>query len=182
MKPRTPRHQTPDQDIGRLLAVTPLLDYGSATVQRLVADRAWQQLDPTARIGAAYDYVRNEIPFGYNAEDNVAASAVLADGYGQCNTKATLLMALLRAAGIPCRFHAATIHKRLQRGVLTGLTYRLAPKQIRAAPSPRSAVGEAHRLCRGHRRRRTATSRLVGRPHRNPDGRSRTRPGRLRRP
>ncbi len=144
MKPRTPRHQTPDQDIGRLLAVTPLLDYGSATVQRLVADRAWQQLDPTARIGAAYDYVRNEIPFGYNAEDNVAASAVLADGYGQCNTKATLLMALLRAAGIPCRFHAATIHKRLQRGVLTGPTPSNGHESIGRATTPKSRWPESN--------------------------------------
>jgi hypothetical protein len=55
---------------------------------------------------------------------------VLADGYGQCNTKTTLLMALLRAVGVPCRIHGATIHKRLQKGVVTGLFYWLAPRSI----------------------------------------------------
>ncbi len=55
---------------------------------------------------------------------------MLEDGLGQCNSKTTLLMALLRGAGIPTRFHGATIHKRLQKGVVTGLLYRLAPRNI----------------------------------------------------
>jgi hypothetical protein len=39
----------------------------------------------------------------------------------------TLLMALLRAMGVPCRFHGFTINKALQRGAITGVAYRLAP-------------------------------------------------------
>jgi transglutaminase-like putative cysteine protease len=39
-------------------------------------------------------------------------------------------MALLRGAGIPCRFHGATIHKELQKGVVEGLSYRIAPESI----------------------------------------------------
>lgn len=58
------------------------------------------------------------------------ASRVLADGIGQCNTKGTLLMALLRAVGIPCRFHGFTIDKPLQKGAITGVAYRLAPQRI----------------------------------------------------
>jgi hypothetical protein len=73
---------------------------------------------------------REEIRFGYNASADLPASAVLADGYGQCNTKTTLLMALLRASGAPSRFHGATIHKRLQHGVISGLFYLLAPQDI----------------------------------------------------
>ena len=38
---------------------------------------------------------------------------VLADGYGQCNTKGTLFMALLRACNIPCRVHGFTIDKKI---------------------------------------------------------------------
>jgi transglutaminase-like putative cysteine protease len=55
---------------------------------------------------------------------------VLADGIGQCNTKGTLLMALLRAVGIPCRFHGFTIDKALQQGAITGIAYLLAPQRI----------------------------------------------------
>ena len=85
---------------------------------------------PVDRIGAVYDFVRNEIAFGYNEGDELPASSVLADGIGQCNTKSTLLMALLRAVGIPCRFHGFTIDKPLQKGAITGLAYWLAPQRI----------------------------------------------------
>ncbi len=112
------------------LSETPLLDYRTETIQALVAKRGWTQLAPTDRIGAVYSFVRNEILFGYNSDDALPASRVLADGYGQCNTKGTLLMALLRALDIPCRFHGFTIDKGLQRGVVPELVYPLAPQNI----------------------------------------------------
>jgi transglutaminase-like putative cysteine protease len=113
-----------------LLAATPLLDVHHPDIEALVARRGWRTLSPYDRIGAVYDFVRNEIAFGYNEGDELAASRVLADGIGQCNTKSTLLMALLRAVGIPCRFHGFTIDKRLQKGAITGLAYWLAPQRI----------------------------------------------------
>lgn len=112
------------------LSETRLLDYRSAAIQALIAERGWAGLDPAARIGAAYDFVRNEILFGYNSDDALPASRVLADGYGQCNTKATLLMALLRGLGISCRFHGFTIDRGLQRGVVPELVFPLAPRNI----------------------------------------------------
>ncbi len=114
----------------RLLAPTRLLDFEHAAIESLVASRGWRQLPLFQRIGAVYDFVRNEIAFGYNESDELPASAVLAYGIGQCNTKGTLLMALLRACAIPCRFHGFTIHKQLQKGAITGLAYRLAPERI----------------------------------------------------
>lgn len=113
-----------------LLAATPLLDVHHPDIEALVARRGWQNLGPYDRIGAVYDFVRNEIAFGYNEGDELPASRVLADGIGQCNTKSTLLMALLRAVGIPCRFHGFTIDKPLQKGAITGLAYWLAPQRI----------------------------------------------------
>jgi len=117
-------------DHSSLLDATELLDYDSPSIRRLVDQRGWLALDTPERIAAVYDYVRNEIGFGYNADDDIAASEVLRDGYGQCNTKATLLMALLRMVGTPCRFHAATIDKRLQQGVVPRAFYPLAPSEI----------------------------------------------------
>lgn len=114
----------------RYLVATELLDFEHPSLQELVRDRDWLALDDATRIAAVYKFVRDEIPFGYNASDDVPASGVLADGYGQCNTKTTLLMALLRAVGVPARFHGATIHKRLQQGVVRGLLYRIAPQNI----------------------------------------------------
>jgi len=112
------------------LKETALLDFSSAPIQELMTSRAWSDLNAYEKIGAAYDFVRDEIGFGYNSSDNIAASAVLADGYGQCNTKGTLLMALLRGLGIPCRLHGFTIYKDLQRGVVPELAYALAPDSI----------------------------------------------------
>ena len=114
----------------RLLQPTRLLDFTQPDIEALVARRGWQTLSPYDRIGAVYDFVRDEIAFGYNAGDELPASRVLADGIGQCNTKSTLLMALLRAVGIPCRFHGFTIDKPLQKGAITGLAYWLAPQRI----------------------------------------------------
>lgn len=114
----------------KFLEETPMLDFRSDALQALIAERGWSLLAPAARAGAAYDFVRNEILFGYNSDDALPASRVLADGYGQCNTKGTLLMALLRALDIPCRFHGFTIDKGLQRGVVPELVYPLAPRNI----------------------------------------------------
>lgn len=112
------------------LRTTDLLDFESESLQQLIAGRGWRELAPVERIGAAYTFVRDEIAFGYNASDVLPASAVLADGYGQCNTKTTLLMALLRGLDIPCRVNGATIHKRLQKGVVNGAFYLAAPTSI----------------------------------------------------
>lgn len=74
--------------------------------------------------------MRDEIRFGYNIDDKITASEVLKDGYGQCNTKGILFMALLRAVGVPCRLHGFTINKELQKGVITGFWYRIIPKEL----------------------------------------------------
>jgi hypothetical protein len=115
----------------RFLGATALLDYNTASMASLVRERGWSELAaPFDRVGAVYTYVRDEIAFGYNRSDDIPASAVLADSYGQCNTKATLLMALLRSIGVRCRLQGATIHKELQRGAVSGLWYLLAPAEI----------------------------------------------------
>ena len=109
---------------------TELLDFKSPQIQQLIVERRWQALPEFERIGAIYDFVRNEIKFGYNQSDSLPASQVLADGFGQCNTKGILLMALLRANQFACRFHGFTIDKRLQKGAITGWAYVLAPASI----------------------------------------------------
>lgn len=107
-----------------------MLDYNHPLLQKLIAERGWSGLVPKDKITGIYSFVKDEIPFGYNASDDIPASQVLADGYGQCNTKSTLFMALLRAVGVQCRFHGFAIHKELQKGLINGIAYALAPKEI----------------------------------------------------
>ena len=112
------------------LQETVLLDFRSPELQRLVQERGWLYASEEEKIAQIYAFVRDEIAFGYNVDDERKASEVLSDGLGQCNTKATLLMALLRAVGIACRLHGFTIDKKLQQGAQSGLVYRLAPQEI----------------------------------------------------
>ena len=114
----------------KYLASTKMLDFQAPSIQELIRERRWKDLPEFERIRAIYNYVRDEILFGYNVDDAICASKVLKDGYGQCNTKGTLFMALLRACDIPCRVHAFTIDKKLQKGAMTGFVYKKAPKDI----------------------------------------------------
>jgi len=109
---------------------TALLNYSHPLIQRLIGTRQWERLTRKEQILGIYNYVRDEILFGYNRSDEIPASEVLKDGYGQCNTKGVLFMALLRAVGVPCRMHGFTIDKELQKGALRGWYYRLSPQEI----------------------------------------------------
>lgn len=112
------------------LKETPLLNFFDSRIQKLISERKWRDMEMGARVKSIYNFVRDEVRFGYNRADEIPATEVLADGYGQCNTKSTLLMALLRGAGLPCRLHGFTIHKALQKGAINGIWYRLAPRNI----------------------------------------------------
>lgn len=114
----------------QLLQATAILDYDHPAIQGLISGRKWRELPTYERIRAAYEFVRDEINFGYNKSDDLTASQVLQEGFGQCNTKANLLMALLRGLDIPCRLHGFTIDKKLQKGAVTGFFYLLSPRNI----------------------------------------------------
>ena len=114
----------------KYLKETKMLDYSNKNIQRLIQERNWNGIEEFERLKSIYNFVRDEILFGYNIDDNISASKVLADGYGQCNTKGTLFMALLRACNIPCRVHGFTIDKKLQKGAMTGIVYKNAPQNV----------------------------------------------------
>lgn len=114
----------------KYLENTKMLNYEAESIQSLIKSRKWLALDEYQKIGAIYDFVRNEILFGYNCSDLLTAEEVLKDGYGQCNTKATLLMAMLRGVGIPCRLHGSEVSKYFQRGATSWIISALAPERI----------------------------------------------------
>lgn len=112
------------------LKATKILDFESDSIQKLVHERGWKALNNAQKIEEIYNYVRDQVLFGYNEDDALCASRVLQDGYGQCNTKASLFMALLRAVGVPNRMRGFTIDKALQKGAISGIWYRLSPNNI----------------------------------------------------
>lgn len=117
-------------DLDRYLSETKLLNYSCNSIQKLIYERKWKDLDEFNRIKNIYSFARDEILFGYNISDDITAEQVLKDGYGQCNTKGTLFMALLRAVNVPCRIHAFTIDKALQKGAMTGIVYKNSPQNV----------------------------------------------------
>jgi hypothetical protein len=57
----------------------------------------------------------------------VRASETLGYGIGYCTTKATLLLALCKAAGIPARVHAGLISLEIMRGIFPAFAFRFLP-------------------------------------------------------
>ena len=117
-----------------LLGSTVLLDYDSSPLQRMIRAKHWDTLTTkTAVIHAVYTYVRDEIPYGFPESNRMPASHVLEMGFGNCMSKSILLMALLRALLIPCRFHADMVRKDLYRGLSKGLAYHSIPSYLHHA-------------------------------------------------
>jgi transglutaminase-like putative cysteine protease len=99
------------------MSPTPILDYESPSIQEVLSELKAAGDSREQRI-AAYFFVRDRVLFGYNNDrDSIPASQVLQDGIGHCNTKSTLLGALLRGLGVPCRFHFFWIDKKVQQGI-----------------------------------------------------------------
>ena len=58
-----------------------MLDYNSLAICSLVREKGWNKLDDFNKIKEIYNFVRDEIKFGYNVDDSIPASKVLKDGY-----------------------------------------------------------------------------------------------------
>ena len=52
----------------KYLGVTRMLDYETENIQKLIEERKWKELPEYERIKAVYDFVRDEILFGYNVQ------------------------------------------------------------------------------------------------------------------
>lgn len=114
----------------KYLKDTAMLNYRAQEITNLIKTQNWHKLNEFDKIGAIFDYVQNYILLGYNKYDNLTATQVLADGIGQCNTKATLIMALLRIVGIPCKLHGTMVTKIFQRSLMPEFMAKLAPPLI----------------------------------------------------
>lgn len=112
------------------LQATRLVDLEAPAVREAADNLVQGAATPREAAVKIYHFVRDEIKFGYNRLDSTPSSKVLRDGYGQCNTKSILLVALLRAVDIPARFHLAQVDKAIQWGVMPPLAYRFAPGKI----------------------------------------------------
>ena len=109
----------------------PLSDSTHPLVQETAKTLTMGVSEPRDKLANIFHYVRDEILFGFPPEgDFVKASQTIKRGYGQCNTKGILILALCQAVGIPARLHFSRISKEIQHGFLMGLFYSQMPKEV----------------------------------------------------
>jgi len=125
-----PSRQADRKEGQQYLSQTPLLDFDHPLIAGLIERRQWRSLPEEQRIRHVYNFVKDEIAFGYNVPDIMPASQILAVGRGECNSKALLCMTLLRGCDIPCRFHVFTVDKALQKGVMPAFVHWLVAPEI----------------------------------------------------
>jgi transglutaminase-like putative cysteine protease len=105
-----------------------LADYDNPLVRETAEKLTSDANTVREKLNKLFHYVRDDIKFGFTQDgDLVKASTTIRLGKGQCNTKGTLLLALCKAVGIPVRIHFSLIKKEIQRGLFTGLGYKLMP-------------------------------------------------------
>lgn len=108
-----------------------LADYDHPLVHETALNLAQGETTDRGKISRLFYYVRDGIKFGFPADgDLVSASETIRSGVGQCNTKGILFLALCKALDIPARLHFSLIKKDIQRGLFTGVAYRLMPPLI----------------------------------------------------
>jgi len=102
----------------RWLSNTPMLQHDHPRV-RLQAQRLTQlKVSQADKAVACFQFVRS-LPFklcGYPA--GVTALKVLDEGAGDCHTKGTLFVAILRSLGIPARIHLVALRPEFLHGLL----------------------------------------------------------------
>ncbi len=92
------------EDTEPWLGETRMIDKDSAAVRQKVSELIEGAVDDRERALRIFHFVRDEIAFGWEgAFYAMTATEVLRAERGFCNTKATLFIAMLRAAGIPAR-------------------------------------------------------------------------------
>ena len=108
-----------------------LADFTAPSVQDKARELTRDAKSPRDKLARLFLFVRDGIAFGFPPEgDFVRASETLERGLGQCNTKATLLLALCKAAGLSARIHFSLISREIQKGFFTGIAYRLLPREL----------------------------------------------------
>jgi transglutaminase-like putative cysteine protease len=96
-----------------------LIDETDPAIAELAETLVRGRATPRERAVAIHDYVRDQIRFGFAPHFYAMSAAdVLAAGIGYCNTKSTLFMALLRAAGLEARQQFVDLDATVWRGLL----------------------------------------------------------------
>jgi len=104
---------------------------GLQTVRAVVAQVAETMTSEREQAIALHNYVRESIRFGFNRYfDAAAPDYVLACGYGHCNPKSRLMVALFRAVGLESYQHFVVLPKDILKEALPTSRYWMIPAEL----------------------------------------------------
>ena len=116
------------------LAPTLLADSDNARVASLSAELTAGCASDQQKADRIAHFVKNAIATGLSASgDETSASALLQGGMGNETAKATLVVALARAAGIPARIHVGRFDKKICREVVPAWIHLALPQNVSIA-------------------------------------------------
>ena len=105
-----------------------LSDYQHPSIQQKAQQLTADQVNQMKKLESIFYFVRDEILFGFPPKwDAVKASETLVYKRGYCNTKATLMVALCKAADIPARIHTGLINIEIMRGIFPAFVFLFLP-------------------------------------------------------
>ena len=108
---------------------TMLSDNDHPLIQTKAKELAANKMSRLDNIESFFCFVRDEIQLGFPPQwDDVKASETLQYRKGYCNTKATLLLALCKAADIPARIHTGLIDIEIMRGIFPSFAFPFLPR------------------------------------------------------
>ncbi|RLC76068.1 MAG: hypothetical protein DRI61_13955 [Chloroflexi bacterium] len=97
------------EEMNEYLKPSRLCDCDNAEIREKAVEITGEVEGPREAALRIFYFVRDEIPFGFGLYDpfEETASRTLRRDYGDCGSKTNLQVALLRARGIPARYHFA---------------------------------------------------------------------------
>jgi len=108
-------------EVEQYLKPTPIIDCDHETVKEKASDVTKREERIIEKAISLFYFVRDEIRFAL--EEHSPASETLKRGTGQCVTKSSLQIALLRAAGIPARYHLVDLISDCLKGIISQEAY-----------------------------------------------------------
>ena len=101
----------------KYLRETRMVDFSNPAIQKLIQNMKWKEMGEFERIKAIYNYVRDDVLFGYNIDDGISASKVLAMVMDNVIQKELYLWHFY----VPAIFHAEYMVLRLIKDCRKGL-------------------------------------------------------------
>ncbi len=119
----------PPEGMDEYLKSTELCDSDNQEIREKVRELIKDAKTPKEASVRIFFFVRDQIIYSLDSYD-VRASDTLKKRIGLCSNKTNLQVALLRAAGIPARYHQVVLKKNCLKGIIPAFLYKSMPDKI----------------------------------------------------